>query len=112
MGKRIVRLGLLFIFFLMGCVSSSFNRSPQADGSVTDAISEMTEILKNHVVPLDRDLIVFRYEHDFRPQTLRDVLDRETSWAKRFFDLSKVTGDDVGPGVFVAVDPTRQQHGV
>jgi hypothetical protein len=107
---------LVFIcLILAACTSSQMKneRKPQslADFSADEvsAIEQLERIMKPHIVLLDRDLITFRYESGdgkFKPQTLEQVQKREAGWAVRFYDPDKVSGSDVGPGVYVAMEPT------
>ena len=71
-----MRFILPIAILVTSCASTSLNRVPQAESGLDSAVAEMADILRPHVEPLDRDMIVFRYEHDFRPKNLLDVQNR------------------------------------
>lgn len=87
----------------------TFNSSALATTNGSFA-NELVDILRPHVVSLDRTLVLFRYEEkrpqSFNPQNLSDVLERETKWSKRFFNSSIATNPDGGgPGLYTSTDP-------
>lgn len=98
---------LVSVFSLIFYSAISLAQMP----SFQQAEAQLMDILRPHVVSLDRNLVLFRYEEKdpqhFHPSTQQDIVDREYNWSKRFFD-ENVAGnpDGGGPGLYTSTDPT------
>lgn len=105
----VLSLFLAPLLFAFGCVSSSTNptRGPSQASSEKVSLSDsLTKIIADRVRPLDRTMVTFHYESEnIRPQSLEDVRRRLTGRQARFFDVSLVDNNMVGPGTYVAIDP-------
>ncbi len=107
MRVMILKTKLILLIFAMSGGLANALQFPKFEQSLL----ELQEVLKPHVVTLDRNLILFRYEakdpERFNPHNEQDLINRVSPWSKRFFDESIVGNPDGGgPGLYASTDPT------
>ncbi len=96
---------------LFGLLISSGTAFSQEGSVFADSQAELMAVLRPHVVSLDRDLVLFRYEakdpQRFNPKVQQDLINRAYPWSKRFFNPDIVKNPDGGgPGLYTSTDPT------
>jgi hypothetical protein len=113
---------LLTVFFSEAAFARGRNFGTTSEGKVivsehqessvfVESQKELIAVLRPHVVSLDRDLVVFRYEakdpQRFNPKVQQDLINRAYPWSKRFFNPDIVRNPDGGgPGLYTSTDPT------
>jgi hypothetical protein len=105
-----LQTGVIYMTVFISAMLSGFAAKAQSPAVFSQSQAELADILRPHVVTLDRDLILFRYEakdrRKFNPRTQQDLIDREYHWSKRFFNMDIVDNPDGGgPGLYTSTDP-------
>lgn len=83
-------------------------------GDETHIADQIRDFLAPHIFKLNREMMTFHYtmaetEDAYRPGDLAEIASEAKFWGKDFYNVDATSYDLVGPGHYVAIDPTSSR---